>query len=155
MGLWEILHLRAQPRLRRIQEPQHLAPLETRGTRQIERRSTHLLRIPAGGLDALHVRHPATRTGSSAAYTPGMPGRDIASNEPSAAEIAQAEQAILSTLATYQDGRPPTPRALQQAAAEGRPPELTSIAFWQLVESGHLVFDLSGRVKLNDIPPRP
>ena len=82
-----------------------------------------------------------------------MPGEDTTSSEPAAANIAEAEQAILSTLATYADGCPPTPRALQQAAAEGRPPELTSIAFWHLVENGQLVFDLSGRVKLNDIPP--
>jgi hypothetical protein len=27
-----------------------------------------------------------------------------------------------------------------------------SIAFWRLVERGQLVFDLSARIKLNDIP---
>ena len=74
-------------------------------------------------------------------------------SEQSHVEIAPAEQAILSTLRTYPDGHPPTPRALQQAASEGRPPELVSLAFWRLVESGQLVFDLSARMKLNDIPP--
>lgn len=62
------------------------------------------------------------------------------------------EQAILAALAGWPSGRPPTPRALQQAAAEDRSPELVSAAFWRLVERGTLVFDGSARVKLNDIP---
>lgn len=62
------------------------------------------------------------------------------------------EQAILAALAGWSGGRAPTPRALQQAAAEGRAPELVAAAFWRLVERGTLVFDGSARVKLNDIP---
>jgi hypothetical protein len=82
-----------------------------------------------------------------------MPGEDSArKGKRSDAEIGLAEQAILKTLPTYPNGHPPTPRALQQAAGGGRPPELMSIAFWRLVERGQLVFDLSARIKLNDIP---
>jgi hypothetical protein len=73
----------------------------------------------------------------------------------SGAEIAEAEQAILSTLAAHPDAHhPPTPRALQQAARAELPPELLSAAFWRLVQSGRLVFDGNARVKFNDIPPR-
>jgi hypothetical protein len=36
----------------------------------------------------------------------------------------------------------------------GRSSEVMSLAFWRLVKSGQLVFDGSGKVKLNDIPPR-
>lgn len=62
------------------------------------------------------------------------------------------EQAILAALAGWSGARPPTPRALQQAAAGDQPPELVSAAFWRLVKRGTLVFDGSARVKLNDIP---
>ena len=69
-------------------------------------------------------------------------------------ETAAAEQAILSALAGYPGGQPPTPRSLQEAAADGRPPEVMARAFWRLVERGQVVFDGSARVKLNDVPPR-
>jgi hypothetical protein len=63
-----------------------------------------------------------------------------------------AEQAILAALDDWPGGRPPTPRALQEAAAGGLSPELMAAAFWRLVHSGTLVFDGNARVKLNDIP---
>jgi hypothetical protein len=68
--------------------------------------------------------------------------------------VRQAEQAILTTLATYPSGKPPTARELEQAASKGRSSEVMSLAFWRLVESGQLVFDGNAKVKLNDIPPR-
>jgi hypothetical protein len=67
---------------------------------------------------------------------------------------AAAEEAILSTLGRYPSGRPPTPRALQEAAGYGRPSDVMSRAFWRLVERGTLVFDGNARVKLNDVSPR-
>ncbi len=73
---------------------------------------------------------------------------------PSLEETAAAEESILSTLARYPSGSPPTPRALQEAASEGRPPQLMSRAFWRLVKHSTLVFDGNARVKLNDVPPR-
>ena len=72
----------------------------------------------------------------------------------SLAEAAAAEESILAALARYPTGSPPTPRALQEAASGGKPPELMSRAFWQLVKRGTLVFDGNARVKLNDVPPR-
>ena len=79
--------------------------------------------------------------------TPGPVG-------PSDADVLEAERAILSTLATYPSGDPPTPRELEKAASMGRPPEVMTRAFWRLVESGQLVFDGRAKVKVNDIPPR-
>jgi hypothetical protein len=87
-----------------------------------------------------------------------MSGEDSATTEGrgglSDKGVRQAEQAILTTLATYPSGKPPTPRELEQAASKGRSSEVMSLAFWRLVESGQLVFDGNAKVKLNDIPPR-
>jgi hypothetical protein len=75
-----------------------------------------------------------------------------ANEEP--ADAALAEAAILLALSNYPSDRPPTPRALQDSANEGGPPEIMSTAFWRLVARGTLVFDGNAKVKLNDIPPR-
>jgi hypothetical protein len=87
-----------------------------------------------------------------------VPGKDTEPTEgrtdPSDKGVREAEQAILTTLATYPSGKPPTPRELEQAAREGRSSEVMSLAFWRLVKSGQLVFDGNAKVKLNDIPPR-
>jgi hypothetical protein len=87
-----------------------------------------------------------------------MPGEDRATTEGRGGRsdqgVLEAEQTILTTLATYPSGKPPTPRELEQAAMEGRSSEVMSLAFWRLVESGQLVFDGNAKVKLNDIPPR-
>lgn len=67
---------------------------------------------------------------------------------------ASAEEAILSSLGSYPSGHSPTPRALQEAARDGRRPDVMSRAFWRLVERGTIVFDGNARVKLNDTRSR-
>ena len=83
-----------------------------------------------------------------------MPGEDEVCEGRSLEEVAAAEESILAALARCTSSSPPTPRTLQEAASDGRPPELMSEAFWQLVKRGTLVFDGNARVKLNDVPPR-
>ena len=107
-----------------------------------------------GGLYALAAHNAADPTATrdasrerASAYAGSMP------SHPSDAGTASAEQAILSILAEYPADGAPTPRVLQEAAADGRPPELMARAFWLLVERGTLVFDGNARVKLNDTPP--
>jgi len=69
-------------------------------------------------------------------------------------EETAAEEAILSSLGRYPSGHPPTPRALQEAAGDGRLPDVMSRAFWRLVDRGTLVFDGNAKVKLNEVSPR-
>ena len=83
-----------------------------------------------------------------------MPDEDSPRDGPSLDETAAAEESILSALGNFPSGDPPTPRALQEAASLGRPPDLMSAAFWRLVNHGTLVFDGNAKVKLNDVPPR-
>lgn len=96
-------------------------------------------------LTRTNARHPSR--GQSALKDKGRRGRLGRSREAHQPRVIPTAECVACRMTT--------PRALQEAASQGRPPDLMSAAFWRLVNHGTLVFDGNARVKLNDVPPVP